>query len=223
MSCTPAASARRASSGALRLAVVPAGAHLQRDGHVDGADDRLDQARGVIEVAHQRRAGQLARHLAGRAAHVDVDDVGAQFFRHARPFRHPARLAARQLYDEGSKIPANCAIAHAMAVLDQVLARHHLRDDQAGAQNMRKLAERQVGDARHRRQEHVAAQRVPADADGRPVGVGDGRTCAVAHLLGSFCRCSTSCADYSGAGRLRKCEARQSRGSLGVVGSPLPR
>jgi hypothetical protein len=81
--------------------------------------------------------------LAGRAAHIDVDDVGAQLFRHARPFRHPARLAARQLYDEGSKIPANCPFAHAMAVPDQVLARHHLRGDQGGAQKMCPLAERQ--------------------------------------------------------------------------------
>ena len=191
MSCTPAASARRASSGALQVRGIPAAAHLQGHGHADGPDDRLDQAHGVVEVAHQRRAGQLARDLAGRAAHVDVDDVGAQLFRHARPFRHPARLAARQLYDERSKIPANCPFAHAVTVLDQVLARHHLRGDEGGAQKMRLAAERQVGHARHRRQQHVAGQRVPADANVPHHRRRGGRTCAVAHLLGSFSCCTT--------------------------------
>ena len=123
--------------GGVEARRIPAAAHLQGHGHADGPDDRLDQAHGVAEVAHQRRAGQLARDLAGRAAHVDVDDVGAQLFRHARPFRHPARLAARQLYDEGSKIPANCPFTHAVAVLDQVFARHHLRRDERGPQKMR--------------------------------------------------------------------------------------
>jgi hypothetical protein len=38
------------------------------------------------------------------------------------------------LYDEGSKIPANCAVTRCAALADQMLARYHLRDDQPGAQ-----------------------------------------------------------------------------------------
>ena len=223
MSCTPAASAHRASSGALRLAASQPLRIFRVTGTPDGPDDRLDQAHGVAEVAHQRRAGQLARDLAGRAAHVDVDDVGAQLFRHARPFRHPARLAARQLYDEGSKIPANCPFAHAVAVLDQVLARHHLRGDERGAQKMRLAAERQVGYARHRRQQHVAGQRVPTDADGRHCRRRDGRTCAIAHLLGSFSCCTTlvqTTVPHSGFASAKRAI---SRGLLGVVGLTRPR
>ena len=87
--------------GGVAARVVPAQPHLQRDGHAHGADDRFDQRQGVIEVAHQRAARQLARHLARRAAHVDVDDVGAEPLGDAGALRHPARLAAGELYDEG--------------------------------------------------------------------------------------------------------------------------
>ena len=168
MSCTPAASARRASSGALRLASSQPSRILSVTGTLDGADHGLDQARGVIEVAHQGRARLLAGHLARRAAHVDVDDVGAQSLAPcARPSAIQRASQPASCMTKGARFAANCAVARAVALADQVLAGHHLGDDQAGAQAMRQAAERQVGDARHRRQQHVAAQRVPTDADWR--------------------------------------------------------
>ena len=57
--------------------LVPAEAHLQRDRDIDSLHGRLDQRQGVIGIAHQRRAGIAADHLLGRAAHVDLDDIGA--------------------------------------------------------------------------------------------------------------------------------------------------
>ena len=44
----------------------------------DRADGGLDQVERMIEVAHQRRAGLPVGDLLGRAAHVDVDDLGAR-------------------------------------------------------------------------------------------------------------------------------------------------
>ena len=85
--------------GRIARIVVPAEPHLQRDRHADRADGRVDQGQRMIEIAHQRRAGLLAGHVLGRAAHVDVDDVGAGAFRDARALRHPVRLAAGELHD----------------------------------------------------------------------------------------------------------------------------
>jgi hypothetical protein len=79
-------------------------------------------------------------------------------FGHARPFSHPTGLAARQLYDEGSKIPANCALAGTVALLHQMLARNHLGYDQTGAKLMGNSPERQVCNARHGRQKRIAPQ-----------------------------------------------------------------
>jgi hypothetical protein len=64
--------------------------------------------------------------------------------RHARPFCHPSGLAAGQLYDERSKIPANCALTRSMALVHQVFAGNHLGYDQPRAQLMSYAAEWQV-------------------------------------------------------------------------------
>ena len=95
----------------------------------------------MVEITHQGRARELARDFTGRAAHIDVDDVGAQFLGHAGPFCHPARFATRQLDDEGSKIPANCPLARSVALTDQMLAGHHLGHHEPRAQRMGKAAE----------------------------------------------------------------------------------
>jgi len=140
---------RRVAAG-----IVPAQTHLQRDGHLDGADGRLDQAERVVEVAHQRRAGQLARHLARRASHVDVNNVGAEPFGNTRALRHPACVASCELYNEGRELPALGAAMGIMPRAHQVLACHHLGYDEAGAEPMHDPAERKVGHARHRREQH---------------------------------------------------------------------
>ncbi len=68
-------------------------------GTVGRGDGRLDQRQRVVEVAHQRRTGIAAGHLARGAAHVDVDDVGAGVGRGARALRHPAGFAPGELDD----------------------------------------------------------------------------------------------------------------------------
>ena len=73
----PQASAMRASARRVAVLVVPAGAHLQRDRQIDRPDRRLEDARGLPLVAHQRRAGMAVHHLLDRAAEIDVDEAGA--------------------------------------------------------------------------------------------------------------------------------------------------
>src|SRR6185312_2969698 len=62
-----------------RVAVfaVPAGADLQRDRHVHRSNHRRADARDQRLVLQQRRARPYVADLLRRAAHVDVDDLGA--------------------------------------------------------------------------------------------------------------------------------------------------
>ena len=95
---TPACSARRASIGALSVASSQPSRILTVTGTSTAPTTASISDSGVVEVAHQRRAGIAAGHLLGRAAHVDVDDVGALARGDARGLGHVARLAAGKLH-----------------------------------------------------------------------------------------------------------------------------
>ena len=129
---------------------------------VTGTDDRadrgLDQRQRVIEVAHQRRARLAAGHVPGRAAHVDVDDVGAGALGDARAFRHPARLAAGELHDvEPQALPFGAQRARARPSTSSALA--VISETTRPAPEPRDQApERGVGHARHRREDHPVRQ-----------------------------------------------------------------
>ena len=119
--------------GRVDRGVVPAEPHLQRHRQRRGADRRLDQGQRMVEVAHQRRAGVAARHLLGRAAHVDVDDVGAGVGRGPGALGHPVRLAAGELDDMGA-VAGALGPEQRLGVADrQLVSGHHFRDDQPGA------------------------------------------------------------------------------------------
>ena len=97
----PASSTRFASSPRVDLAVVPPLAHLDGDGNLHRLRHRRDDFRGVRRLAHQAAAGVVLRDLRHRAAHVDVDDVGAHLFDDARGFGHLGGLAAEDLNRDG--------------------------------------------------------------------------------------------------------------------------
>ena len=143
--------------------LVPAEPHLHRDRHGDRVDHRVDQRHGVVEVAHQRRAGIAAGHLLGRAAHVDVDDVGALARRDARGLGHVVGLAAGKLHHVDRQARMADTGGAALPALGELAARHHLGNDQSGAVPIGAQAEGLVGDARHRRQEHPVADFDAAD------------------------------------------------------------
>ena len=106
----------------------------------------------MIEIAHQRRAGLAAGNVPRRAAHVDVDDVGAGGFRDPRALGHPVRLATRQL-DHVRTDPGRFAaqLRHRAAV-HQIVAGGHFGDHESGAEGRGQTSKGRVGDARHRRQ-----------------------------------------------------------------------
>ena len=79
--------------------IAPAKPHLQCHRPRRCADGRIDQALGVIEIAHQRRSRQPAGHLLRRASHVEVDDVGA---RRLGDLGRPARSSAPRARQAGS-------------------------------------------------------------------------------------------------------------------------
>ncbi len=85
--------------GGVARGIVPAKPHLDRHRHLHGGDRRLDQRHRMVEIAHQGRAGPAARHLLGRAAHVDVNDRSAIGFRQAGGLAQPMRIAAGELDD----------------------------------------------------------------------------------------------------------------------------
>ena len=62
----------------VQVLVVPAAADLDRQGDPDGGPHGAEDPRGGRNVPHEGRALALAGDPRHRAAHVQVDDVGAQ-------------------------------------------------------------------------------------------------------------------------------------------------
>ena len=104
-------------------------------------------------LAHQAAAGVVLRDLRHRAAHVDVDDVGAHAFDDARGFGHLVGIAAEDLdRDRPLFFGVLGVLERAIDAADEPFAAHHLGDDEAAAAvALDQAAERRVGHARHRR------------------------------------------------------------------------
>ncbi len=86
----------------------------------------------MIEIAHQGGAGLSAGHVTRRAAHIDVDDIGAGGFRDPRALRHPFRLAAGELNDMGADAGRLTTQPRHRLAVDEIIARGHFGHDQPG-------------------------------------------------------------------------------------------
>ena len=136
------------------VVVVPARAHLQGDRQIDRLDGRLEDARGVQFVAHQRRAGMAVDHLLDRAAEIDVDQPRAAVGVELRGLGHDLRLAAGELHRHRLLLGAALRHRQRLARLaDRRLAGDHLGNDQRRPMPFDEAPERQVGHTRHRRQD----------------------------------------------------------------------
>jgi len=141
-----------------------AGADLQGDRQVDGGDHGLEDARHQRLVFQQRGTRQGVAHLLRRAAHVDVDDVGAEAGVVARRLRQHRGIGARDLHRDRAGLAAVVQAQARLARLAQLgPRRHHLGDGQRRAEPARQPAEGAVGDAGHGSNEQPVAQRVGAD------------------------------------------------------------
>ena len=142
------------------MALVPAGAHLQGDRQVDRLDGGFENARGMQLVAHQRRAGMAAHDLFDRTAEIDVDQPRAAIGVELCRLGHDPRLAAGELHRH--RLLVGAALRHCQrlpGLADRRLAGDHLGDDERGALPFDDPPERQIGDARHRRQDDRICQR----------------------------------------------------------------
>ena len=114
----PASTSRGPTSRQVARAVLEAAAHLHRDRQRRSRSATASTIRHArVRVVEQRRAGAGLRHLAHRAAEVDVDDVGAGGLDHrapprpsrrARSRRSGSRADARRRRPAGSRASARC-------------------------------------------------------------------------------------------------------------------
>ena len=93
------------------------------------------------------------RHLAHRAAEVDVDDVRACVFDHSRRFRHRAGIGAKDLDRQGMLVGGDPEVTERLlvAVLDS-RTRDHLGADEPRAEPAPLPPECLHADSRHRRE-----------------------------------------------------------------------
>ena len=149
------------------LPVVPPLAHLHRDGDGHRLRHRRDDLRGVRRLAHEAAARVVLGDLRHRAAHVDVDDVGAHLLDHARRFGHPRRLAAEDLDGDGPLLFGVLGVLErAIDAAHQPLAADHLGHDEAAPTlALHQAAKRGVGHTRHGRDDKRRLQRDGSDLD----------------------------------------------------------
>ena len=145
--------------GRIQRTLIPAETHLHRDGNRDRVDDRGDDPLGAVEIAHQRRPRQCARHAPRRTAHVDVDDLSPRAFDPARRLGHRDGLAADELDGMGRDPLALGAHRRFGVALEKGLGGDHFGKDERRAEAARDPTHRQVADAGHRREHRDAVQR----------------------------------------------------------------
>src|SRR6476646_8240344 len=90
--------------------------------------------------------------MAGRAAHVDIDNFGACGFGDPRAFGHPFSLATRELNHMRTYSGRLASQPRHRTTIDQVLAGGHLGNDEPGAERCGQTSKRRISNPRHRRE-----------------------------------------------------------------------
>ena len=78
--------------------IIPARAHLDGDGNGHGLYDGAYNFFGQGQILHQRRTVAIFDDLLYRAAHIDVDDIGAGFFDDSSRLGHDFRIRTENLH-----------------------------------------------------------------------------------------------------------------------------
>ena len=135
------------------LAVVPAGAHLDRDRDADGLHHPANHRRRVPRLTHEAASGIVLGDLRDRTPHVHVDDVRAHAFDHLRRRRHLLGIAAEDLNrDRPLFFRVLGELERAVDAAHQPFRADHLGDhESAAAVPLDQAAECAVGHAGHRR------------------------------------------------------------------------
>ena len=128
--------------------MIPAEPHFHGDRHIDRAAHRREEPRGVIEVAHQGRTRFAAGHGLGRAAHVDVDGIGAVRHGDTSPLGHRFGRAAGELHHMRVHPSTLGADLRFGVTLRQLGRRDHLGDHGTGTEPLGETPHMEIGDAR---------------------------------------------------------------------------
>ncbi len=86
------------------LGGVPAEAHFDGDGDLDGVDDGFDETDGLIGGTHHGGPCPVLGDVFDGAAHVDVDEVDAHAFEHLSGVAHDPGFVAEDLDGEGTVV-----------------------------------------------------------------------------------------------------------------------
>ncbi len=129
---------------------VPAQAHLDRYGNRCRLDHGRDQTFGVIEIPHERGAGQSPRHPPRRTAHVDVDEDCARVDHSASRFRQSLGVASDDLNRMGHQALALGADRSFGIPLEKGLGRDHLGKYKRSPEAAGDPPHGQIADAGHR-------------------------------------------------------------------------
>ena len=173
---------------------VPARAKFQGDGHVDGGHHRVEDAGHQVFVLQQGRTAPVVAHLLHRAAHVDVDDLGAPLHIETGAVGQVLGIGARDLHRFRLHFARMVGAAAAFFAGPQAGIRgRHLGHGVARAQLLAQLAEGTVRHARHGRDEHIITQQVRTDLHSGREKVIRGTcdfTLEAAHLISTIYCCA---------------------------------
>ena len=131
------------------------GAQLHRHRYAAAGDRTAHDRSRQLVVLEQGRAGAGLAHLAHRAAHVDVDQIGAGLGRDRRAGAHHFGIVPEQLDRDRvlvgvdpQQLPQGALVA-----IVQAEARDHLREGETGAVAARLESYEPVADSGQRRQQ----------------------------------------------------------------------
>jgi hypothetical protein len=142
-------------------------AQLRRHRQAAALAGGAGEGEGELGVAQELDAGPGLAHLRHRAAHVDVDQVGARLGGERRPRAHHLGVVAEELHRDGVLVgvdPHQLAQGALVAVVEGE-AGDHLRDRQPGPVPFRLQADEPVADPRQGRQQDPVGQPHTADLE----------------------------------------------------------
>ena len=145
---------------------IPASADLQRDRNtrIDRIHHRRQDARDQRLIAQQRRASPGVADFLRWATHVDIDDLRALLDVVTRGIGEHIGNRAGDLHADRRRFAGMVHPVQRLARAPETrVGTGHLRHAQPGAESLAQYAERFIGNAGHRRQDHVGFNAVRAD------------------------------------------------------------
>ena len=148
-----------------RIAVlsIPSGTKLQGDRHVHRRHHRFEQRGHQRFIAQQCRATPVIADFFDRAAHVDVDDLGAAINIEFCSFGQQHRIGACNLHGLGLHLAIMIDAPRSLfAGPDTGIGGGHFRHRITGTQLLAQLPKWPVRHARHGRDKHIVAKLIGA-------------------------------------------------------------